>query len=209
MRTGRGFRHLTTLIAVAILLSLIAIGAILFPNFAAPSNLANLLGDYAYVGIAAVGATLVIASGGIDLSVGSLVAFTAVITGWLIARGWHPLAAGAMGLAAGASCGAVMGWLIQAFELPPFIVTLVGMFALRAGCFVVTGQSQGISHPFLDRVTVAVRVFHYQLTLYDVGTVLDYIDRHVSHRCSDLRIAGGERQNRRGCTNPPLSSCGR
>ena len=160
MRTGRGFRHLTTLIAVAILLSLIAIGAILFPNFAAPSNLANLLGDYAYVGIAAVGATLVIASGGIDLSVGSLVAFTAVITGWLITHGWHPLAAGAMGLAAGASCGAVMGWLIQAFELPPFIVTLVGMFALRAGCFVVTGQSQGISHPFLDRVAAG-----YQLSL--------------------------------------------
>ena len=146
-------RHLAVLAAGVIMVGLIGVGAIRFEHFATPANLANLLGDYASVGIAAVGATFVIVSGGIDLSVGSVVAFTAVATASLVGRGWHPLAAGLICLGFGAGCGAAMGWLIERFELPPFIVTLVGMFAVRAGGFLVGGESRSIAHPFLERVS--------------------------------------------------------
>ena len=152
MKPARSRYGSATTIAAAILVALIATGAVRYDHFASLANLANLLGDYAYVGIAAVGATFVIVSGGIDLSVGSVVAFTAVAMSALVGGGMHPLGAGAVALLLGALTGALMGWLICAFELPPFIVTLVGMFAVRAACFVVSSESRPIGHPYLDRI---------------------------------------------------------
>lgn len=145
-------RDSVTWVATMILVALVVLGAIRFDHFASLANLGNILGDYGYIGIAAVGATLVIVSGGIDLSVGSVVAFTAVAIGALVNGGMHPLAASALALAFGAAIGATMGWFISWFELPPFIVTLVGMFAVRAACFLVSGESTAIAHPYFDRV---------------------------------------------------------
>lgn len=137
-------------VATLILVALVAIGAIRFEHFASLANLGNLLGDYGYIGIAAIGATLVIVSGGIDLSVGSVVALSAVIIAALVNRGVHPLAAGALAIAVGTAIGATMGALITHFDLPPFIVTLVGMFAIRAACFLVIGESTAIVSPYLE-----------------------------------------------------------
>ncbi len=145
-------RHIPMLTAGVILLALIALGAIRFDHFATLPNLSNLLSDYSYVGIAAIGATLVVLSGGIDLSVGAVVAFSAVLMADLVSRGVHPLAAAPICLAAGAGLGSGMGWLICRFELPPFLVTLAGMFAIRASCFLIRDQSGSIEHPFLKEV---------------------------------------------------------
>jgi len=144
-------QSLPTLAAEAIMLALLAAGALRYDHFASPSNLSNLFNDYSYVFIAAAGATLVILLGGIDLSVGSLVALSGVIAAVLIARGWHPLAAATVCLLAGAAAGATMGGLIQLFQLPAFMVTLAGMFALRACAFLILDQSAGVAHPFLTR----------------------------------------------------------
>ncbi len=141
-------RQLPTLTAGVILAALLVFGGVRYDHFASLANLSNLLGDYSYVGIAAVGATFVILSGGIDLSVGSTVAFTAVLMADLVAKGWHPLAAAAVCLVVGTGLGAFMGWLICFFTLPAFMVTLAGMFAIRAACFLVRDQSVGIDHPF-------------------------------------------------------------
>lgn len=148
MRLSLSARHIPTLTAGLIMLLLFAFGALRYDYFFSASNVANLFGDYAYVAIAAVGATFVILSGGIDLSVGSIVAFTAVLVADLVAKGWHPLEAGALALVIGTALGAVMGLLIQVFELPAFMVTLAGMFAIRAAAFLIRDQSTGISHPF-------------------------------------------------------------
>lgn len=145
-------RHIPMLTAGVILLALIALGAIRFDHFATLPNLSNLLSDYSYVGIAAVGATLVVLAGGIDLSVGAVVAFSAVLMADLVSRGMHPLAAAPICLAAGAGMGSGMGWLICRFELPPFLVTLAGMFAIRASCFLIRDQSGSIDHPFLKEL---------------------------------------------------------
>lgn len=159
-------RHLPTLTAGTILVALLAFGAIRYDHFASLSNFFNLFGDYSYVGIAAVGATFVILSGGIDLSVGSMVAFTAVLMADLIARGWHPLSAAALCLVVCTLMGASMGWLICFFALPAFMVTLAGMFAIRAACFLVQGQSVGIDHSFFAWISR-----HAQLDL-GAGAVL-------------------------------------
>jgi galactofuranose transport system permease protein len=144
-------RNIPTLSAAAIMLAIIALGAARYDHFAAPASLANLLTDYGYVLPAAAAATLVILIGGIDLSVGALAAFSGVLMAALVARGWHPLTAAAVCLGAGAALGCAMGALIQRFELPAFMVTLAGMFAVRAAAFLVLAGSTQIQHPFLAR----------------------------------------------------------
>jgi simple sugar transport system permease protein len=142
-------RSIPTLAAAAIMLLIFAAAALRYDHFAAPANLANLLTDYAYVMLAAAGAALVILMGGIDLSTGSVAAFAGVLLAALTTRGWHPLSATAAALAAGAALGASMGALIELFALPPFMITLAGMFAIRAAGFLFLEGSTPIDHPFL------------------------------------------------------------
>src|SRR5437763_2622458 len=80
------------LIATALVLAaLYVLGCVSFPNFGSLRVLVNLVGDNAFLGVAAVGATFVILSGGIDLSVGSLVAFTSILIASLLDHGMNPL----------------------------------------------------------------------------------------------------------------------
>jgi simple sugar transport system permease protein len=103
--------------------------------------------DNAYLGIAAVGMTFVILSGGIDLSVGAVVGLTGIILAKLMEqRGWHPAVVVAVVLAIGIAFGAVQGLLIQRFQLAPFFVTLAGMFFARGVALLVSTESIGLSN---------------------------------------------------------------
>lgn len=120
-----------------------------FPNMLSTRVLGNLLTDNAFLGIAAVGMTFVILSGGIDLSVGSVIAFTGVFIAVLVnGYGVHPLAAFALALVIATLFGAAMGAVIHHVGVPAFIVTLAGMFLARGMCFVLTTESIPISHDF-------------------------------------------------------------
>src|SRR5262249_16860363 len=101
-------RNIPTLAAGLIMLAVFAGGVVRYDHFGTLSDVASLLNDYAYVLIAAAGATVVILLGGIDLSVGSVVAFSGVLLAVLVGRGWHPLAASLACIAAGAGMGAIM-----------------------------------------------------------------------------------------------------
>ena len=131
-----------------VLVGLYTLGCISFNNFGSLRVLVNLVGDNAFLGVAAVGATFVILSGGIDLSVGSVVAFTSIFIATLVDKGVNPLMAITLSLLVGALFGTFMGILIRAFQLPPFLVTLAGMFLARGLGFVMQSQSLGITHPF-------------------------------------------------------------
>lgn len=148
VRRSLPLRHVPVATALMLLAALFLFGALRHPHFADPAVLLGLLGDYAFVGIAAVGATLVIVAGGIDLSVGSVVACSSILIAERASAGWHPLAALALALPFGALLGAAQGALIRAFALPAFLVTLAGMYAVRALGFVVHPQNLGIAHPF-------------------------------------------------------------
>jgi simple sugar transport system permease protein len=140
------------LIATAlVMLALYAAGCVFYRNFFSLRVAVNLFGDNAFLGIAAVGATLVILSGGIDLSVGSVVAFSSILIATMVSKGVSPIATIAVTLLAGAVFGAMMGCLIQWFELPPFLVTLAGMFLARGLGFIIYPQALGIKHPFFFR----------------------------------------------------------
>lgn len=113
--------------------------AVISPPFMAPSNVINILRQISVNGIIAVGMTLVIITAGIDLSVGSLVALSAVVASSFAHAGDYPLGVPlALGLFTGLACGTVNGVLIAKKRLAPFIVTLGMMTAARGLALVYT-----------------------------------------------------------------------
>lgn len=109
------------------------------PSFRTGANLETIARQTTIVGMAALGMTMVIISGGIDLSVGSVVALSTVVTAWLLEYGgMGPLASAVGGIAAGAAFGAVSGTLITRLRVVPFIVTLGMMLVVR-------GTAKGIA----------------------------------------------------------------
>jgi ribose/xylose/arabinose/galactoside ABC-type transport system permease subunit len=131
-----------------------AICAMQFPHMASTRVVADLLTDNAFLGIVATGMTFVIISGGIDLSVGSVIGFTTVFVALAIERvGIPPWLAFIAILAISAAFGAAMGGVIHVFDLPPFIVTLAGMFLARGASFLLSTESIPISAPIYSAVS--------------------------------------------------------
>ncbi len=121
--------------------------AALAPGFLSERNLVNILQQSSINACVALGMTLVIISGGIDLSVGPTAALAAVLSAGLMARAcrcrWRMLAA----LGLGALCGAVNGALVSFGGLQPFIVTLGTLSTYRALALIVTGGNPILGVP--------------------------------------------------------------
>src|SRR5260370_14038525 len=141
-------KYIPLLTTAAVLIVVFGTGSLLYPNFGTPRVIVNLLNDMAFVGVAAVGESFVILSGGIDLSVGSMVAFVGILIAKLLQIGCDPFLAMGIALCVGTVAGAFMGCLIHFFGMPPFLVTLAGLFCLRGLGFVINPESIGIDHPF-------------------------------------------------------------
>ncbi len=139
-------------VTISLFVAMATAGSVLYEGFFAPQVFLNLLIDNAFLCIVAVGMTFVILTGGIDLSVGAVVALTTMISAQLVARnGVSPWLVFPLVLAIGAVFGMVQGYLVQRFRLQPFIVTLAGMFLARGLCYVISTESISISHPGLQR----------------------------------------------------------
>jgi len=144
-------RYLPLIATLVIFLIAYGLCIVQFPNMASTRVMGNLLTDNAFLGIAAVGMTFVILSGGIDLSIGSVIAFTGVLISVLLRdASLHPLLAFAIALGVATVFGALMGAIIHYLEMPPFIVTLAGMFLARGMSFVLSIDSVPIDHAFYD-----------------------------------------------------------
>ena len=142
-------RYFPLLVTCALFLTLFVIGAVQYDGFGSSRVFFNLFTDNAFLVITAVGMTFVILSGGIDLSVGAVIAFSTVLLASLVQQhGWHPLPAIALVLGVGTAFGALMGVLIQRYRLQPFVVTLAGMFLARGAATLVSVESIGIDHAF-------------------------------------------------------------
>jgi ribose transport system permease protein len=130
---------------------LITPGSQLWPTFLQADNLLNVANQIVVIAIIAVGMTLVIISGGIDLSVGSLVALAAVVAGVLIrdrAGGERATTLGLIGcslaaITAAGAIGAFSGLMIAFFRIPPFIATL-GMMQVASGLAYILAAGQSI-----------------------------------------------------------------
>ncbi len=105
--------------------------ALFLPSFQTSQNAITIARQTTIVGIAALGMTIVIISGGIDLSVGSIIALSTVVVAKALAAGAPPLAAALAGVAVAACCGLLTGTLVTGARVVPFIVTLGMLLGVR------------------------------------------------------------------------------
>jgi simple sugar transport system permease protein len=151
---------------VALLLALYLGGVANYPKFDSPQVVAKLFIDNAPLLVIAVGMTFVILAGGIDLSVGSVMAFSTMACAWLTVDAGigAPLAVGLV-LAFGTGWGLLIGAVIHYFNVQPFIATLVGLFLFRG----LTLQISDTDVSMRD-----VEFFHWgMIHAVDVGKIRD------------------------------------
>jgi ribose transport system permease protein len=128
------------LLAFAALIVLFVGFSLASPNFFSFSNVTGILLATAVNGILALGVTFVIITGGIDLSIGTVMTFSAVMTGVFIAMWKLPVPIGVVGgLLAGGLCGLVNGVFISKMKIPPFIATLGMMMVTKGLSLVISG----------------------------------------------------------------------
>ena len=143
-------RYLPLMATIVVFAALFITGGLFYKNFFSTLVLGHLLADNAFIIIAAIGVTFVIISGGIDLSIGSMIGFVGVVMANLDTAGWHPLVSAALMLGFGILYGAFQGFIIDFCEIQPFIVTLSGLFLLRGACFMVNLDSVPIRNYFVS-----------------------------------------------------------
>ena len=134
-------RYAPTLATIALFVAMVGVGSLRFPNFLSAQVLLNLLIDHSFLLVVAVGMTFVIISGGIDLSVGAVVALAMILSAKLLRQGWNPALVVALVLLMGFVYGSAQGLLIQYFDIQPFIATLAGMILARGLCYVTSLDS--------------------------------------------------------------------
>ena len=193
-------RHYPLAATIAIFLLAWVVCVLQFPYMLSTRVVGNLLTDNAYLGIVAVGMTIVILSGGIDLSVGSVIAFSGVFIAVMLRdTGLHPLIVFALLLAITSAFGAAMGWLIHVLAMPPFIVTLAGMFLARGVAYMLTIDSVPIGHAFYETLNSAYWLMpgKGRLTLIGIIMLLTVLGGMVvAHKtrfgASVFALGGGE-----------------
>ncbi|MFB9450174.1 sugar ABC transporter permease YjfF [Dactylosporangium vinaceum] len=129
-----------------LLLIMYSVGVVRYKGFDDTQVVLNIFIDNAFLLVVAVGMTFVILTGGIDLSVGAVVALTTMITATLLEKGINPALVVLVALAVGGIIGLGMGAIIHFFDIQPFIATLAGMFLARGTCYVISTDSIPITN---------------------------------------------------------------
>jgi simple sugar transport system permease protein len=140
-RLGVPARILPLVATLAVFVLTFGFGSVRYEGFASGQVMANLFIDNSFLIVLAVGMTFVILTGGIDLSVGSVVALSTMVAASALQQGWSAPVVTVAVLVMGTLFGLLMGWVIQFFDIQPFIVTLAGMFLARGLCFVINVES--------------------------------------------------------------------
>ena len=156
-------KYIMVYATVIIFLIIYAYGAIRYGSigFTTLRTFVNFFSDNAYYGISAVGMTMVLITGGIDLSVASV----ASLTGMIIAYGYErmgisPVITMLVSILIGIGLGTLMGAAIHYLNVPPFITTLTGNFLARGICSLISRESISINHPLIDSLA------GFKITLY-------------------------------------------
>lgn len=149
-------RNIPFVATLAVCAILYTVAAIRYENFASINVLVNFFVDNSFLGIIAIGMTLVIISGGIDLSVGAVMALCSITMAVLMGRfGVDPGVTIVVALALGTGFGLIMGSVVHYLKLAPFIVTLAGMFLARGLAQIIDMQSVPIQNDFYNKATEA------------------------------------------------------
>ncbi|MBT2755659.1 sugar ABC transporter permease YjfF [Mesobacillus foraminis] len=144
-------KHLPLAATIGLFIVMFLFGSLRYTGFFSTQVFLNLFIDNAFLIVVAVGMTFVILSGGIDLSVGSIIALTSMVAASLTMNTQlSPALVIPISLLVGTVLGFSMGCLIHYFNLQPFIVTLAGMFLARGLCYLINVESITINNEFFS-----------------------------------------------------------
>lgn len=136
------------LVTALLFVVMFLVGGLRYRGFFTGQVLLNLLIDNAYLIVLAVGMTFVILTGGIDLSVGAVVALSTMIAASLLQAGWTPGVVIPLILVATSVLGLAVGLMIHVFGVQPFIASLAAMFLARGLCYIISNTSITIDESF-------------------------------------------------------------
>jgi simple sugar transport system permease protein len=195
-------RIIPVLATLSLLVVMFGVGSVRYDEFLSGQVVLNLFIDNGFLLVVAVGMTFVILTGGIDLSVGSVVALSAMLCAWLVERhGWPPLLVIPVVLVIGMLGGLGMGAVIHYFEIQPFIVTLAGMFLARGLCYTISLNSISITDPvFTDLAQMRIRLpgdmFVSSSAVIAVATVaVAFVVLHYTRLGRNVYAIGGNEQS--------------
>jgi ribose/xylose/arabinose/galactoside ABC-type transport system permease subunit len=146
-------RHGSLLLTLAIFILVYLVGSLLYPAMQKPQVFFNLFINDASLLLVSIGMTMVILSGGggIDLSVGGVIALTSTASAALLRGGMSPYLVIPLMIALGIALGALMGWMIQTLKVQPFIATLMGLFFARGVAYIISLTSVTITDPIYKK----------------------------------------------------------
>ena len=155
------------LLAFAVFVLIYFIGGRLYPAMQRPQVFFNFFINDASLLLVSIGMTLVILTGGIDLSVGGVIALTSTASAAMLRAGVSPYVVMPLMIVLGVALGALLGWIIQVLKVQPFIATLMGLFFARGMAYIISLTSVTIKDklymklaltpiyiPFMDKVYI-------------------------------------------------------
>lgn len=193
-------KYLPLTVTISLFVAMATAGSVAYPGFFSAQVFLNLLIDNAFLCIVAVGMTFVILSGGIDLSVGSVIALTTMVSAALVEKHqMSPVLVIPLVLLVGTAFGLLHGVLIERFRLQPFIATLAGMFLARGLCYLISVDSISITNEFYNEVAAwrmpvwgeASLSASAIIALVVVGAAV-YVAHHTSFGRTVYAIGGNE-----------------
>ena len=142
-------KYITPLITVLLFISLFAAGAAKYNGFLSLQVFLNLFIDNSFLIITSIGMTFVLITGGIDISIGSVIALVCMLSAYLVEiQQISPVLVIPLMLLIGSLFGLAMGCIIYFFRIQPFIVSLAGMFLARGLCYLISTETITITNPF-------------------------------------------------------------
>ena len=166
------------------------------------STFLNLFNDNGYLIIATAGIFFVLIIGGIDISIGSTIAFTCMLSAWMLQQGYSPALVIPAVLFIGIVFGTLQGYLIVRFRLQPFIVTLAGQFFMRALCAIISNAAIAIKAPFYIRIALAkfrfklwgqnAKIYYYAVLALLVVFLAAFMLRHTKLGRTFYAVGGNE-----------------
>ncbi|WP_408011283.1 galactofuranose ABC transporter, permease protein YjfF [Pseudalkalibacillus sp. A8] len=166
--------HIFIIATIVLIVLLYGYGSFSFPGFFSTQVFLNLFIDNAYLIIVSTGLAFVIITGGIDLSVGALVAFISMVSASLLQQGLNAYLVIFLTLLIGIAFGTFQGYFIYRFNLHPWIVTLAGMFLARGASFLISTDSIVITDETYSTISQA-KVYLIGDSYISIGAVIAII----------------------------------
>ncbi|MFA9556755.1 galactofuranose ABC transporter, permease protein YjfF [Evansella sp. AB-rgal1] len=176
-------RLIPLVVTLILFVFMYAFGMFRYTNFSSPQVFLNLFIDNAFLIVVAVGMTFVILTGGIDLSVGSVIALTSMVAASLLLAGLSPFVVFPLALLIGPILGFLMGCCIHYFHLQPFIVTLAGMFLARGLALLINVQTIPITDDvfrFMARTRIPIGDYFISISVI-IALIVVGIGVYVAH----------------------------